>query len=168
MIDMTQGSPVKLITKFTVPLLLGNLLQQMYNVVDSIVVGNFVGSAALAAVGNSFIVMFLLFALFGGLGMGATILISQFLGANQKDKLKAVIDTMYIALLVGGTLVGIIGIFSARFFLELLNTPEGPVMEMSIVYLRTVFIGSAATFGYSINSGILHGVGDGKSPLLFW
>lgn len=167
MIDMTKGSPTRLITKFAVPLLLGNVLQQMYNIVDSIVVGNFVGKEALAAVGNSFVIMFLLVSLFAGLGMGATILIAQFFGSGQKEKLKITVDTMYISILAGGLLITVIGIFIARPFLELMNTPEGITMEMSVTYLTTLFAGTLATFGYSVNSAILQGIGDSKSSLLF-
>ncbi len=167
MIDMTKGSPAKLVVRFTIPLLFGNVLQQMYNIVDSIVVGNFVGSDALAAVGNSFIVMFLLFSLFAGVGMGATILISQFKGADNKEKIQTTVDTMYIFMLIGGSIIGIVGFIFAPFFLQLLNTPEGVLTDMSVTYLRTVFLGTLATFGYNMNNSILQGLGDGKSSLLF-
>ncbi len=167
MIDMTKGSPAKLVVRFTIPLLFGNVLQQMYNVVDSIVVGNFVGSDALAAVGNSFIVMFLLFSLFAGVGMGATILISQFKGAGNKEKIQTTVDTMYIFMFIGGTIMALVGFIFAPFFLQLLNTPEGILTDMSETYLRTVFLGTLATFGYSMNNAILQGLGDGKSSLLF-
>ena len=167
MIDMTKGSPLKLITKFMLPLLLGNVLQQLYNVVDSIVVGNFVGPEALAAVSNSFIVMFLLMSLFGGIGMGATILIAQFLGAKQNEDIKRTVDTMYITLFVGGLALSLFGFFMAPTLLKLLNTPEGSITEMSTIYLRTITVGLILNFGYSVNNGILQGIGDGKSSLLF-
>ncbi len=167
MIDMTQGKPITVITKFMFPLLMGNVLQQTYNLVDSVVVGNFVGADALASVSNSFIIMFLLISLFGGIGMGATILISQFLGAQQKEDIKRTVDTMYITLFVGGIILSVVGFFTAPFFLKLLNTPEGPITEMSTVYLQTIFIGLIANFGYGVNNGILQGIGDGKSSLLF-
>ncbi len=167
MIDMTKGSPAKLVIRFTIPLLLGNVLQQMYNVVDSIVVGNFVGPDALAAVGNSFIIMFLLFSLFAGVGAGATILISQFKGAGNKEKIQITVDTMYIFMFIGGSLIGIVGFIFTPFFLDLLNTPQGIISEMSTTYLRMVFLGTLSTFGYSMNNAMLQGLGDGKSSLLF-
>lgn len=167
MTDMTTGSPVKHIIKFSLPLLGGNVLQQMYNIVDSVVVGNFAGKEALAAVGNSFIINFLLISLFMGIGMGATILISQFFGAKDNEKVKATVDTMYIAMICGSIFVSIIGIIFARPILKLMNTPEGTTLELSVVYLRTLFIGTIASFGFNVNSSILQGIGDSKSSLLF-
>ncbi len=167
MIDMTKGSPAKLVIRFMIPLLLGNVLQQMYNIVDSVVVGNFVGSDALASVGNAFIVMFFLFSLFAGVGMGATILISQFLGANEKEKIQNTVDTMYIFMLIGGTIMALVGFVFTPFFLDILDTPTGVVFDMSDTYLRTVFLGTLATFGYSMNNAILQGIGDSKTSLLF-
>lgn len=167
MTNMTTGNPVKLIVKFSLPLLIGNILQQMYNIVDSIVVGNFAGKEALAAVGNSFIINFLLISLFMGMGMGATILISQFFGAKNEQKVKLTIDTVYIAMIIGSIVVTIIGIIFARPILKLMNTPEGQTMELSVVYLKVIFIGTLASFGFNINSSILQGIGDSKTSLLF-
>ena len=101
MTDMTQGSPARLILFFALPLLVGNMFQQLYNMVDSIVVGRFVGSTALAAVGTAFPVVFLLSSMFMGLGIGAMVMVSQFYGAGDAERLKATIDTIYTALIVG-------------------------------------------------------------------
>lgn len=101
MTDMTQGSPAGLILFFALPLLVGNMFQQLYNMVDSIVVGRFVGSTALAAVGTAFPVVFLLSSMFMGLGIGAMVMVSQFYGAGDAERLKATIDTIYTALIVG-------------------------------------------------------------------
>ena len=97
MTDMTQGSPAGLILFFALPLLVGNMFQQLYNMVDSIVVGRFVGSTALAAVGTAFPVVFLLSSMFMGLGIGAMVMVSQFYGAGDAERLKATIDTIYTA-----------------------------------------------------------------------
>lgn len=167
MTDMTTGSPVKHIIKFSLPLLGGNVLQQMYNIVDSIVVGNFAGKESLAAVGNSFIINFLLISLFMGIGMGATILISQFFGAKDNEKVKATVETMYIAMIFGSIVVSIIGIIFAKPILRLMNTPDGVIFDLSVTYLRTLFIGTIASFGFNVNSSILQGIGDSKSSLLF-
>ncbi|QQO08821.1 MATE family efflux transporter [Breznakiella homolactica] len=167
MIDMTQGNPLRLISRFALPLLAGNVLQQMYNMVDSIVVGNFVGKEALAAVGNSYVINFLLTSLFMGIGLGATILISQFFGAKQNSRIKETVDTMYIALLISGAAVTVIGIFIAEPLLRLMNTPEGITLDWSVEYLQILFLGTVFSFGYNINSGILQGLGDSKLPLLF-
>jgi putative MATE family efflux protein len=164
---MTEGRPLRLISRFALPLLAGNVLQQMYNLADSIIVGNFVGKEALAAVGNSFIIHFLLTSLFMGIGMGATILISQFFGAKRNDKIKETIDTMYIVMLVSGAAVTILGLIIAAPLLRLMNTPAGITFDWSADYLRILFIGTIFSFGYNINSGILQGIGDSKSPLIF-
>lgn len=167
MIDMTEGKPIRLISRFAFPMLLGNLLQQAYNIVDSVVVGNFVGKEALAAVGNSFIVMLLLVSVFTGIGIGASILIAQFFGSGQKEKLQSTVDTLYIAMVVGAAVITVSGIVCARPFLNLMNTPQGDTMEMSALYLKTMFAGTFVSFGYNINNAILQGVGDSKSSLLF-
>ena len=167
MLDMTQGKPSSLIIRFSIPLVAGNILQQCYNLVDSIVVGQFVGKEALAAVGNSFIIIFLLNSLFMGIGMGATILISQFFGAKQMDKLKAVVDTMYVAMVVGSIIVALVGFFLADPLLAMMKTPEGITFDWSSVYLKTIFIGTLASFGFNVNSAILQGLGDSKTSLLF-
>lgn len=167
MIDMTQGRPLKLIYRFALPLLAGNMLQQMYNLVDSIVVGKFVGTEALAAVGNSFILVFLLTSLFMGIGLGATILISQFFGAKHFEKIKETVDTMYIAMIIGGAAVMIVGLIFAEPLLRLMNTPEGITLEWSVEYLKILFLGTIFSFGYNVNSSILQGLGDSKRPLLF-
>ena len=164
---MTEGKPIRLISRFAFPMLLGNLLQQAYNIVDSVVVGNFVGKEALAAVGNSFIVMLLLVSVFTGIGIGASILIAQFFGSGQKEKLQSTVDTLYIAMVVGAAVITVSGIVCARPFLNLMNTPQGDTIEMSALYLKTMFAGTFVSFGYNINNAILQGVGDSKSSLLF-
>jgi putative MATE family efflux protein len=167
MTDMTVGKPLSLVFRFSLPLLAGNVLQQMYNMVDSIVVGKFVGKEALAAVGTSYIINFLLISLFMGIGLGATILISQFYGAKQHGRVKETVDTMYVALLVTGIVVTIVGLLITEPLLKLMNTPEGITLDWSIQYLQILFLGTIFSFGFNINSGILQGLGDSKLPLLF-
>lgn len=166
-LDMTVGSPTALILKFSMPLFVGNLLQQCYNLVDSIVVGKFIGKEALAAVGSSGIIVFLLVSLFSGVAMGATILISQFFGAKEYGKIKVVIDTMFSAMLLGSLIVTTIGIAVSVPILRLMQTPSGEIFQMSKTYLYTLFVGVVASFGYNINAGILQGVGDSRTSLLF-
>ena len=100
--DMTAGSPMRLILAFSIPLLLGNVLQQMYNMVDSIVVGNYVGTTALAAVGTGFPIIYMMVALFMGIGNGATVIISQYFGAGDLKKVSDTVDTIYTTGIVGG------------------------------------------------------------------
>ena len=123
LVRMTTGSPAKLILRFTWPLLLGNLMQQLYNIVDSIVVGQFVGHTALAAVGTTFPVVFLMISLFIGLGTGATVIISQYYGAEDQKNVKRTIDTIYLTMLGVAIPLTAIGILLARPLLILIDTP---------------------------------------------
>ncbi len=164
---MTVGRPAGLILKFSLPLLAGNILQQMYNLVDSLVVGNFVGKEALAAVGSTFILNFLLVSLFSGLALGFTILISQFLGAGNREKVRSAVDTAYLAAFLGAIPITLLGILAVHPLLRLMNTPSGVTMEMSSTYLTILFIGTIGNFGYNLNAGILQGLGDSVSSLVF-
>lgn len=165
-LDMTTGNPYRLIARFALPLLLGNILQQLYNIVDSIIVGNFVSTAALAAVGTTFPIIFLINSLFMGIGMGATIIISQYFGANDKMSVKKTIDTIYITMIVASLIISVLGLFISRPLLVLINTPAD-TLDMATTYMQIIFIGTLATFGYNINSGILQGLGDSVSPLIY-
>ncbi len=167
-IDMTTGNPTRLIISFALPLLAGNILQQLYNMVDSMVVGNFAkqGTLALAAVGTTFPVIFMIISLFMGVGQGATILISQYYGANDMRGVKRAVDTIYIFLFAVSIPISLIGILISRPMLLLMKTPL-ETLPMATAYMRIIFLGTVASFGYNINSGILQGLGDSKRPLLF-
>jgi Na+-driven multidrug efflux pump len=150
---MTEGSVSRHILSFSMPLLAGNVLQQMYNLVDSLVVGNFVGKEALAAVGGTFIISFLVVSLFSGLSLGFTIVLSQFFGAKNHASVRASVDTAYIVALAGALPVTLIGVALVNPLLHLVNTPAGATMEMSSAYLTIVFAGVIGTFGYNLNAG---------------
>lgn len=166
-INMTKGSPYKLLIMFSIPLLIGNAFQQLYNTVDSIVVGQFVGGTALAAVGAGFPIMFALLALFMGLGMGGTVLISQFYGADDYDGMNRTIGTVYRIVLIGSIPMAVIGFFVARPLLIMLNVPDDGTLTQAVYYLQIILIGMTGSIGFNINSGILQGLGDGVSSLLF-
>ena len=166
MSNMTEGQPWRLILRFALPLLLGNVLQQFYNIVDSMVVGNFVGKTALAAVGTAFPVIFLVNSLFMGIGMGATIIISQYYGANDQANVKKTIDTLYISMFAVAIPLTVIGLLASRPLLLLMNTPPD-TLDQATTYMQIIFIGTLASFGYNVNSGILQGLGDSRSPLVF-
>ncbi|MEA4890886.1 MAG: MATE family efflux transporter [Clostridiaceae bacterium] len=166
LMNMTQGQPWRLILRFALPLLLGNILQQLYNIVDSAVVGNFVGKTALAAVGTAFPVIFLINSLFMGIGMGATIIISQYYGAGDRQSVKKAIDTIYLAMLVIVVPLSVLGILLSHPLLLLMNTPADTIGQAT-TYMQIIFIGTLASFGYNINSGILQGLGDSRSPLIY-
>ncbi len=164
---MTAGRPAALIFKFSLPLLAGNVLQQMYNLVDSVIVGNFVGKEALAAVGSTFILNFLLVSLFSGLATGFSIVISQFFGAGNHDGVRRTVDTAYVVAVLGAALVTVVGIALSGVLLDILNTPAGITLEMSRIYLIILFVGTIGNFGYNLNAGILQGLGDSTSSLIF-
>lgn len=165
-IDMTHGKPAKLIFSFAVPLLLGNLFQQLYNMVDSIIVGQFVGSTALAAVGASFPVVFLLFSLFLGIGIAAMILISQYYGAGEVKQVQDVVDTLYTTFIVSALPLAIIGILISKPIIRIMAVPADTV-DQCWIYMVIVMGGMIGSFGYNANAGILQGLGDSKTPLLF-
>ncbi len=163
---MTEGSTLKIILTFAFPMLIGNILQQLYNMVDSIVVGNYVGKLALAAVGTGFPIIFMMAAMFIGLGLGATILISQYIGAGDMNSVQKTAQTIYTAMILGSIPISIIGIFLSEPILILINTPVD-ALPMAKIYMMIVFLGMIGSFGYNVNAGILQGFGDSKSSLLF-
>lgn len=167
MTDMTSGNPYKLIIFFSIPLLIGNIFQQLYNMVDSIVVGNVIGEKALAAVGTGFPVIFMLSSLFMGIGIGATIMISQFYGAKDFEKLKNTISTIYTALMVGAVPLTLLGIFISDPLLRLMQVPDDGTLEMARIYMMVVFVGIIGNLGFNINAGILQGLGDSRTSLFF-
>ncbi len=164
--DLTTGNVGRLILNFAMPMLLGNVFQQLYSIVDSIIVGKYLGTEALAAVGASFPMIFTLISFVIGIGSGFTIVISQYFGAKQMENVKRSIDTLYIFLLIASTLVTLIGIFFAKPILELTRLPE-EVLPLAVTYLQVYFAGTITFFGFAGTSAVLRGLGDSKTPLYF-
>ena len=164
--DMTQGSPTRLIVLFSLPLLAGNVLQQLYNMVDSVVVGNYVGSSALTAVGAGFSIMFLISSLFLGFSMGATIMIAQYVGAGDQGAVGRTVDTIYSALLVIIVPLTLLGVLASGPLLTLIRVPQ-EAYEQARTYCMVVLGGIVGTLGYNMNSGIMRGLGDSRTPLIF-
>jgi putative MATE family efflux protein len=162
--DLTRGGEAKLIVLFAVPMLIGNVFQQFYNMVDSWVVGRYVGTEALAAVGVSFPIIFLMVALVMGLSMGSNVLIAQYYGAKDMRRVRAAVDTTYIVLFSSSAILSIVAIFSTVPILRLLRVPES-VMPQAAEYLRIIFAGMILSFGYNGVSAILRGLGDSMTPL---
>ncbi len=162
--DLTKGDEATTLITFALPLLLGNVFQQFYNMVDSFVVGRFVGTHALAAVGVSFPVIFLLLALIMGITMGSSVLISQFFGAKDDTRLAATISTSYIFLFAAGVLMSILGVLAVPLILDLLAVPQDLYAEAKS-YMDIILGGMVITFGYNGVSAMLRGVGDSKTPL---
>lgn len=164
--NMTEGSPMRLIFAFAVPMLIGNIFQQLYNMVDSIVVGRFVSKIALAAVGTGFPIIFMTVSMFIGLGLGATILISQFYGAGDIENVKRTSKTIYTAMIVGAIPISVLGIFLSEPLLNLIHVPAD-TLPLAKQYMIIIFVGLIGSIGFNINAGILQGLGDSKSSLLF-
>lgn len=164
--NLTEGKPLKILFFFALPMLVGNLFQQLYNMVDSMVVGRFVSSEALAAVGSSFPIVFLSVALAAGLSMGCTVVISQQFGARHIREMKTTITTALITLLVLGLFIMALGELLASPILQLLRTPDN-IMGDSLTYLRIYFGGAVFLFVYNALNGIYNALGDSKTPLYF-
>lgn len=164
--DMTEGAPWKRIVEFAVPMLIGNVAQQLYNTADSIVVGKYVGDNALAAVGSAFPILNLLLVLFVGIATGAGIMVSQYFGAKDREKLSRTIGVSITLTAVASIIIMIIGPLATRPMLELLNTPES-IIGWCEQYLIIFFVGVAGFFYYNILSGVLRGLGDSLSALVF-
>lgn len=165
-IDMTQGSIMKLVLLFALPICIGNVLQQLYNTVDTLVVGNFCGSVSLAAVGTSAQPVELLLCIFLGLGTGVSILVSQYTGSGETDLLKETVATATSFLYLCAIPVSILGLFLGPFVLKMMQVPEDAFGYASS-YIRIIFLGTLGNMGYNLNAGILRGVGDSRSSLLF-
>jgi len=164
--DFTTGNVARHIFNFTLPMLLGNVFQQLYNIVDSIIVGKVLGKEALASVGASFPIIFTLIALLIGIGSGFSIVISQFYGAKDIDRVKRSIDTMYIFLFIAGFLISILGIYFSEDLFRLLQLPE-ELLPQATTYLNIYMAGMILFFGFNGTSSVLRGLGDSKTPLYF-
>lgn len=164
--DMTKGSILRHLLVFAVPLLLGNLLQQLYNMVDSWVAGNFIGDTALTAVGAGFSVMNLFISLFSGIGTGATVTVAQNFGAQQTERVQATIHTVYRTILLAAVPVTALAVFGTDWFLTVLNVDPVAIPDATC-YLQIVSLGLISTIGYNINDGILRGFGNSRASLLF-
>ena len=165
-VDMTEGAPWKKIVLFTLPMLVGNIAQQLYNTVDSVVVGNYVGDNALASVGSAGPILNLLIVLFVGISVGAGIMVSQYYGAREREELSLTIGNCITLTLIASLFVMVVASLVARPLLELLDTPES-IIDWCQSYLIILFVGSAGLAFYNILSGILRGLGDSMSALLY-
>ena len=164
--DMTVGKPLYNLAAFSIPLLIGNVAQQLYNTVDSIIVGTYVGDAALAAVGTSGPLLNLLLLLFMGISTGAGIMVSQYFGARRTEDLNKTIGTCLTLTLIASIIIMIVGPLVTPPLMSLLNTPP-EVYDMAVDYLTIFFLGIVGCGYYNIVSGILRGMGDSVSPLIF-
>ncbi len=164
--DMTQGSPAANLIRFSVPLLIGNLAQQLYSTVDSIVVGNYVGDGALAALGASGPILNLLLVLFMGISVGASVMVSQYFGAKDRERLESTVGTTITATIISSIFIMILGPLITRPVMTALGTPSD-IHEMACTYLVILFAGIIGSAFYNIISGVLRGLGDSVMPVIF-
>ena len=164
--DMTIGTPWKSIMMFTIPMLIGNIAQQFYSTVDSIVVGHYVGDNALAAVGSAMPILNLLLVLFVGISSGAGIMVSQYFGARNRESLSRTIGTCITVTAIGCLILIAVATPFIRPILKILNTPES-ILDWCADYLIISLVGIAGMGYYNILSGIIRGMGDSFSALVY-
>lgn len=165
-IDMTSGSIMKNVLLFAIPIVIGNILQQMYTTVDTLVVSNFCGDSALAAVGTSSQPVEVLLCIFLGIGAGVSILVSQSVGAGRMDRVKDLSATAIVLVYISGIPIAIIGWILAPAILQFMHVPTD-VWDEALIYTRLVFLGALGNIGYNMNAGILRGLGDSAASLWF-
>jgi len=165
-LNMTEGNPVRLLLVFAIPMLIGNVFQQLYNLVDSVIVGKFVGANALAAVGATGSVSFLFFALCNGLGSGGGIITAQQFGAGNKENVKKAITNSGYILVIGSVLMGALAFAIAEWVLVAMATPS-EILQDSITYMRIQCVGLPLVAVYNHASSMLRALGDSKTPLYF-
>ena len=165
--DLTRGTPWKLILQFALPIMLGNLLQQLYNTADTIIVGNFEGQQALSSVGACASLTILFTALALGFSIGAGVLISQYFGAGRTQELRRYAATAIVLMLAMGLVMSVIGLLSAELLLRsFLGTPE-TLLPQAVLYFRIYAAGLVFQFGYNIAAALLRALGDSRATLYF-
>ena len=165
-VNMLDGPIWKGLIAFAIPIFLGNLFQQLYNTADSLIVGNFLGKEALAAVGSSANLIHLMIGFLQGVAMGGGVLIAKYYGAKEYENLKKTVHTGIAFGVIGGLLLTVVGVTCTPVILRWMDTPPD-VLPESISYFRTYFFGALAMFLYNISTGILQNVGDSRHPLYY-
>ncbi len=164
--ELTKGNEYRIIFRFALPMLLGNVLQQLYVFVDSIIVGQFIGKEALAAIGASFPIIFALISLIIGLVTGTTVVIAQYYGAGDISRVKRAIETMYVFLFFISLLVPLLGIVFSDDLFRLIQLPD-KVMPQALMYFNIFISGSIFLFFFNGTNAVLRGLGDSKTPVYF-
>jgi len=164
MIDFTEGKPWKLLLHFSIPMLIGNVLMQLYSIADFYIVGNYIGPQAMASVGSSMPILFAMVSFIIGITMGSTVIVSQYFGAKDYTKMKRSVDTVIIFITMAAIIVSVVGLIFCNSLLRLVDTPDN-VFEGSQIFLKINLIGLLPLFGVNCLNAILRGVGDSKTPL---
>jgi len=165
-LDMTTGSPAKVLFVFAVPIILSNLFQQLYNIIDSLIVGNYLGADALAAVGSTGTITAVIIQLASGLALGASVVIAQYFGAGKKEEIRVCMTTISVFSVGAGVVTTVLTLIFAQDILLLIKTPP-EIMGDSMAYLTIYFWGSAAIFLYNALNAVFIALGDSKTPLYF-
>lgn len=164
--DMTKGNPLKLIILFSIPVLLGNIFQQFYTMVDTVIVGRFLGEDALAAVGSTGSIVFLVIGFAMGIAQGFGVMISHAFGAKEEKRLKHYVAVALTLGFIISLIMTVITVISSKQLLLFMKTPEN-ILDMANSYISVIYAGLTATMFYNISSAILRGIGDSKTPLYF-
>ena len=162
--DLTSGSPLKLIIGFSVPIILGNLVQQLYSWADTLMVGKMIGNSALAAVGATGVITFLIIGFLMGISEGVCLLAARFFGAGDKTGLRRCIGNLIYVCLSITVVLTVVALACNRQILEIMNTPAD-IIDLSEEYLGVIYIGMIATMLYNVCAGIMRAMGDSKTPL---
>ena len=165
-LDMTQGSPLRLLIRFSIPMLIGNLFQQLYNIADSVIVGRLLGSGALAAVGATSSVSFLFFSVCSGIGGGGGVITAQYFGARQEEKVKRAITNSAYLMLFSAIMMGLLAFLAAPSVLRLMGTPVD-IRGDAVTYMRVACISVPLVAVYNYSSSMLRALGDSRTPLYF-
>ena len=165
-IDMANGPLLKNILIFSIPLIFSNILQMFFNSADTIIVGKFAGDKALAAVGSTGSIVFLITSLFNGLATGTNVVVARYIGTGNKDKIKDSVHTSIALATAGGIVLTFIGLFFSKVFLRMMSTPED-FIDLSATYMRIYFMGVIFLLLYNFGSAILRSKGDTQRPLYF-
>ena len=163
---LTEGSIWRKMVAFAIPIFLGNLFQQLYNTADSLIVGNYIGSDALAAVSSSGNLIFLMVGFFSGIAMGAGVVIARYYGARNKEDVSRAVHTLAAFGLAAGVIFKIVGVLVTPQILRWMGTPKS-VFPNSVLYFRIYFAGSLGFVMYNVFVGILQSVGDSRHPLIY-
>jgi putative MATE family efflux protein len=164
--DMTKGNTTKLLLEFAVPMLIGNIFQQIYNVVDSAIVGKYIGADALAAVGSTGSVNFLFFSVCIGVGSGSGIVASRYFGGKEHDNVKRVVANSCYIMLIASCIMALLGFILSGPVLHLLNTPEN-IFADAMMYLQLMCLGIPLVGIFNYGSSMLRALGDSRTPLIF-
>ena len=164
--DLTTGSPMKIFIMFSIPILLGNLFQQLYNMVDTIIVGQYLGEEALAAVGTTGCLMFLVLGFANGIAQGFGVMIAQAFGAGNHKQLRHFVALIVVLTILVSLILSLPTTIFSKNLLMLLNVPDN-ILAMADSYIKVIFAGLILTMAYNVEASILRGVGDSKTPLYF-